>query len=75
LRTDLANCHAADAPLCDCADTYRARPQGDRIDDNFAEVHESENGTFRPFSNVRRPVVVGGKPDIETEPKIKRIAG
>ena len=26
-------------------------------------------GTFRPFSNARHSVVVGGKPDIETEPK------
>jgi hypothetical protein len=26
-------------------------------------------GTFRPFSNVRHSVVVGGKLDIETEPK------
>jgi hypothetical protein len=26
-------------------------------------------GTFRPFSNVRHSVVVGGKPEIETEPK------
>jgi hypothetical protein len=26
-------------------------------------------GTFRPFSKVLHSVVVGGKPDIETEPK------
>ena len=25
--------------------------------------------TFRPFSNARHSVVVGGKPDIETQPK------
>jgi hypothetical protein len=29
----------------------------------------SPPGTFRPFSNVRFSVVVGDKPDIETQPK------
>jgi hypothetical protein len=32
-------------------------------------LHESGSGTFRPFSNARSSVVVGGEPDIETEPK------
>jgi hypothetical protein len=34
---------------------------------HFAALHESGSGTFRPFSNVRHSVVVGGKPDIETK--------
>ena len=29
----------------------------------------SASGTFRPFSTIRHSVVVGGKPDIGTEPK------
>ena len=33
----------------------------------FAAVHMVGSGTFRPFSNVRYSVVIGGKPDMTGE--------
>jgi hypothetical protein len=40
-----------------------------RLPTNHRATRMSPSGTFRPFSNVRHAVVVGGKSDIETELK------
>ena len=36
----------------------------DRSGAAFAAAHMAASGTFRPFSNVRYSVVIGGKPDM-----------
>jgi hypothetical protein len=48
---------------------YCAVSRSGRAQIDFAALHESAVGTFRPFSNVRHSVVVEGKPDIETDQK------
>jgi hypothetical protein len=56
-------------PLFECGNNIIARSEVSIPATGLCRAGMSLNGTFRPFSNVRHSVVVGGKPDVATEPK------